>query len=115
MHIQISAQHFALGEALKDYIDAKLSTHIVKYTNCATGCDVHFSRINHQFQCEIVLHSGVKLTLVSQALSDDAYDCFDVSLAKLDKQLMKQSSKSKDHHQGLNRNKLSDANLQNLV
>jgi len=111
MHIQISAQHFALNEALQSYIHNKLSAHVVKYMNCSTGCDVHFSRINHLFQCEIVLHSGIKITFVSRSSAEDIYESFDICLAKLDKQLIKQSSRLKEHHQEKVKIDLEDADL----
>jgi ribosomal subunit interface protein len=99
MQINISAQHFSLGESLQRHVHDKLGDHVKKYFEHTIKCDVHFDKINHFYTCEIVASTGVKTTIVSNGSSDDIYASFDISLSKLDKQLRKYKSKLKDYHQ----------------
>jgi ribosomal subunit interface protein len=98
MQIHISAQHFSLGESLQSYIHDKLSSHIKKFLDHTVSCDVHFDKVHHSFMCEIVVHTGIKATIVSNSASEDAYSSFDIGIVKLDKQLRKYKSKLKDYH-----------------
>ena len=98
MQINISAQHFSLGESLQQYIYGKLQPYVKEYLDHATHSEVHFNKVRYQFSCEIVLHTGIKSTIVSDGLSEDVYTSFDISLAKLCKQLRKYKSKLKDYH-----------------
>ena len=98
MHINISAQHFSLGESLQSYINEKLNQHVKKYFDHTIKCDVHFDKMNHLFLCDIVASTGVKSTIVSDGSSSDVYESFDIALAKMDKQLKKYKSKLSDYH-----------------
>jgi ribosomal subunit interface protein len=99
MQVNISSQHFSMGESLQNYINEKLTTHVSKYFDHTIRCEVHFDKINHLFLCDIVAHTGVKTTIVSDGSASDVYASFDICLAKLDKQLNKYKSKLKDYHQ----------------
>ena len=99
MQLNISSQHFSMGESLQEYINQKLSAHVKKYFDHTIKCDVHFDKINHLFLCDIIAHTGVKTTIVSDGSASDVYTSFDICLAKLDKQLNKYRSKLKDYHQ----------------
>jgi ribosomal subunit interface protein len=106
MQINISAQHFSLGESLQQYIHDKLWPYVSHYLEHAVRSEVHFNKVRHQFSCEIVLHTGVKSTIVSDSTSDDVYTSFDISLAKLGKQLRKYKSKLNDYHQKMKVSKI---------
>ena len=99
MQIQISAQHFSLGQALQTHIREKLTYHVTKYFDHTISCEVHFNKVNHWFLCDIVVHTGVRATIVSEAQNSDPYAAFDICLAKIDSRLRKYKSKLKDYHQ----------------
>lgn len=102
MTISISGQHISIGNALQKYAREK-ATHIIeKYCHDIISVNIHFSKDNSHFTCNIILKygSGKHNIAKSSYSSDDIYAAFDMSLAKLEGQLRKYKSKFKNHHTG---------------
>ena len=98
MQIQISAQHFSLGQSLQGHIRNKLLDHVTKYFDHTVSCEVHFNKTSYSFLCDIVAHTGAKTTIISDAQNTDVYASFDLCLAKLDERLRRYKSKLQSHH-----------------
>ena len=72
MQVNISSQHFSMGESLQEYINQKLKSHVSKYFDHTIKCDVHFDKINHLFLCDIVAYTGDITTIVSDGSASEA-------------------------------------------
>jgi len=108
MNITIAGQHMSVGASLEEYVREKLQHIVDRYFDHVTGANVHFLKHGHLFKCDILVHDGTgRHTIIkSDAECDDVYSCFDLSVAKCEKQLRRYKSRLKDRH---NRVKLSDA------
>ena len=110
MNITIAGQHMSVGGSLEEYVREKLQHVVDRYFDHVTGANVHFLKHGHLFKCDILVHDGTgRHTIIkSDAECDDVYSCFDLALAKCEKQLRKYKSRLKDRH---NRVKLSEVDL----
>lgn len=110
MNVSIAGQHITIGTSLSEYVEERIQDVTKKYFDKAVGCNVHFTKENFEYLCDIVLHEGTgrHMTIRSNAKSDDIYSAFDMSLTKLEKQLRKYKSKLKDRH---NRVKASETQI----
>lgn len=98
MQISVSGQHVAIGKSLQDYARSRVSEVVTKYFENASTSNIHFTKRNYEFTCDILAHegSGRAIVLKSSATSDEIHASFDLALAKLEKQLRKYKSKLKD-------------------
>lgn len=95
MQINVSGHHVEVTDALRNYVEAKLDR-----------LERHSDRINH---VDVILgvekqrqkaESTVRIPggeLFADAESDDLYAAIDMLADKLDRQLIKQKEKQKDH------------------
>ncbi len=112
MHINVSSQHMSVHHNVHDYTKRQLTNIINKYFEHAISGHVNFAPVNTHIQCSISVNDGIKnhLLIFAQGLSDEIYNSFDITLAKLQKQLRKYRSKIKSHH---NQIKVSDVEALN--
>ena len=100
MQISVSGQHISIGTSLQDYVKDRTTQVVKKYFGHVISTNIHFSKHGFQFICDIILNDGTgrHIIIKSDSTSDDIYSSFDISLAKLEKQLRKYKSKLKDRH-----------------
>lgn len=110
MKITVAGQHMSVGASLSGYVQEKLEHVTDRYFEHAISANVHFVKHGYLFRCDIVVHDGTgRNTIIkSDAECDDVYSCFDLALAKCEKQLRRYKSRLKDRH---NKVKLSEADL----
>src|SRR3954464_7013250 len=96
MRIHVTARHIHLTDALRDYVNKKLSK-TQKYFDHLIWAQVILSveKLNHK--CEIVVHAS-KHTFRVMATSQDLYAAVDLSSDKIDAQLKKHKERTRDHH-----------------
>ena len=113
MNITIAGQHMSVGASLEEYVREKLQHIVDRYFEHATSANVHFLKHGHLFKCDILVHDGTgRHTIIkSDAECDDVYSCFDLSVAKCEKQLRRYKSRLKDRH---DRVKLSQVDLSGM-
>ncbi|MFY9589597.1 ribosome hibernation-promoting factor, HPF/YfiA family [Rickettsia endosymbiont of Halotydeus destructor] len=102
MSISVSGQHISIGSALQEHSKERTTQIVKKYFTDIINTSIHFSKESAFFTCDIIVKYGAgKHNLVkSSYTTDDIYSAFDISLAKLEKQLRKYKSKFKNHHTG---------------
>jgi len=110
MRITVSGQHMSVGASLDEYAQEKLRHVANRYFEHAISANIHFLKHGHLFKCDIVVHEGTgrHAIIKSDAECDDAHSCFDMALAKCEKQLRRYKSRLKDRH---NKIKMSEADL----
>lgn len=97
MQVQVSGQQIDIGASLKGYVEERACSTVEKYFEDAISFHVNFSKQVHLFYCDIILNDGTGRNVVrSKAEADEIYHCFDLALAKLEKQLRRYKSKIQD-------------------
>lgn len=87
MRYQISGKQIDVGEALSTHVKAEIGELVEKYAQRATECVVVFSRMAHEFTCEIDIHLSTGLKIHSQGHAPEIYATFESAREKADKQV----------------------------
>lgn len=100
MQIKVSGKGVDVGEALRKYVEERLSAGIPKYLDRVTSVDVVLSREAHMFRTDIVANTGTHAGLVVKGRGDagDAHASFDAAADKIEKQLRRYKRRLTDHH-----------------
>lgn len=100
MQIHVSGKQVDVGEALRTYVEQRLSSGISKYLDRVTQCDVVISREAHMFRADIVLNPGThsQLMVKGRAEAVDVHAAFDAAADKIEKQLRRYKRRLTDHH-----------------
>lgn len=95
MEIIIHGRHLDVTEAIRNYVEKKASK-LTKYSNRINK--VQFTlKIEGQNHISEAICSIAGATLVSEAADTDMYAAIDLGMDKLEKQLVRQREKLKDH------------------
>lgn len=97
MQINVSGHHVDVTDSLRSYVETKLDKlerHFDRITNMQVILSVEKQRQKAESTIRI---SGGELFAESE--SDDLYTAIDMLADKLDRQLIKQKEKMKDHKQ----------------
>jgi len=97
MQINVSGHHVDVTDSLRSYVESKLDKlerHFDRITNMQVILSVEKQRQKAESTIRI---SGGELFAESE--SDDLYTAIDMLADKLDRQLIKQKEKMKDHKQ----------------
>ncbi|MFT7242961.1 MAG: putative sigma-54 modulation protein [Candidatus Azotimanducaceae bacterium] len=97
MQINVSGHHVDVTDSLRSYVETKLDKlerHYDRITNMQVILSVEKQRQKAESTIRI---SGSELFAESE--SDDLYTAIDMLADKLDRQLIKQKEKMKDHKQ----------------
>jgi putative sigma-54 modulation protein len=95
MHITISARHFELTNAIRDYVEESL-IKLKRYFDHIITIHVTLAVESSRNQCEIVLHAS-KFTLQSNSEAMDMYIAIDDTIEKMEGQIKKLKEKVTDH------------------
>jgi putative sigma-54 modulation protein len=98
MRIDISGHQMDVTTALRDYAEDKLerlTRHFDQHLD--TRMILSVDKLSHR--AEATIHTAGK-TLFADAQASDMYAAIDLLADKLDRLVIKQKEKSKDHHRG---------------
>ncbi|HMB58249.1 MAG TPA: ribosome-associated translation inhibitor RaiA [Arenimonas sp.] len=98
MRIEISGHQMDITPALRDYVTeklARLSKHFEQHLD--TRVTLTVDKLDHK--AEATLHTPGK-NLFADASAADMYAAIDLLVDKLDRLVLKQKEKTKDHHRG---------------
>jgi len=98
MRIDISGHQIDITAALRDYATdkmGKLAKHFEQHLD--TRMILSVDKLDHK--AEATLHTPGK-TLYADAMAPDMYAAIDLLTDKLDRLVIKQKEKSKNHHRG---------------
>ncbi|MCD8480808.1 MAG: ribosome-associated translation inhibitor RaiA [Candidatus Cloacimonetes bacterium] len=95
MQITITARHFELTKAIRDYVESSC-LKLKKYFDHIINIHVTLALENSRNICELSLHAG-KFGLQAQAEEMDMYLCIDSALDKMEAQIKKLKDRVTDH------------------
>ncbi|WP_273690967.1 ribosome hibernation-promoting factor, HPF/YfiA family [Ketogulonicigenium vulgare] len=98
MRYQISGKQIDVGEALQLHVRTKIDEIMEKYAARPTSAVVLFSRIAHEFTCEITVHLSSGLIAQSRGRDSEVYIAFGQSVDRMEKQLRRNRRRLKDHY-----------------
>lgn len=94
----VQGQHLDVGDALRGYVQDKLSDTSTKFFNHSIQGNVHFAREANGFRSDITLSVGNGIVLKASGNEHDPYPAFDQANTRLTKQLKRYKERLKDHH-----------------
>lgn len=95
MHIMISGHHVDLTDAMRDYVNSKL-TRVERHFDNITKTQVTLSVEKKRQKAEATVHvSGADIFAASE--SEDMYAAIDTMADKLDRQIIKHKEKVRSH------------------
>lgn len=97
MVITVSGKHMDIGNSLQDYVHDRINLGVKKYLSNITQAKIVFSKHNHLYNAEIILHDSNMGLVKAESGSDDVYTAFDTAAIKIEKQLRKYKGKIKKH------------------
>jgi len=98
MQIQITGKNIDIGSALREHIEARVTSNVEKYDNRAVSVNVIVEKQKSTFLAECVLHLATGLTLNSKGSGGDAYSSFDLCLEHLETRLRRYKRRLSNHH-----------------
>lgn len=98
MKIQVEGKQMDVGESLTQHVKEELERVTAKYFEESIDAKVIFSKDNHFFNAEILIHAGKGINLQANGKADEAFPAFDISLDVLENRLRKHKNRLKDHH-----------------
>jgi ribosomal subunit interface protein len=98
MRYQISGRQIDVGEALQTHVKSELGETVEKYSQRPTDASVIFSRMAHEYGCEVTVHLSTGLTAAAKGHANEIYAAFENCREKMDKQLRRYKRRLKDHH-----------------
>ena len=100
MQLEISGQHLSMGESLQEYVKTNLTEVVCTYFKKAPSAQVHFSKQNHEFICDVIVNEGTgrHMIIKGNGSSNEVYHACDLAFKKIEKQLRKYKSKLNSHH-----------------
>lgn len=93
----IAGKHMDVGTSLQEYVHDRLDSGIKKILNDITQASVTFSKKNHLFHVDIIIHDRHLGFVKAESESDDVYAAFDTGVVKIEKQLRKYKGKISRH------------------
>jgi ribosomal subunit interface protein len=85
--ITVQSSTTDLGEALPRHARESIERVTGKYFDQLTSAAVHFTREGSNHRCTVNVHMSGVNTITGEALNDDAFQAFNMALAKAAKQL----------------------------
>ncbi len=97
MQILVKGKQVDVGEALRGYVEDRLTNGVAKYFDNAIDANVVFSREGPMFRADCAVHVGAGISVQSHAKSENAHACFDAAAERLEKRLRRYKRRLRDH------------------
>ncbi len=98
MEITVKGKQMDVGGALRGHVTENLGSVVTKYFDRALDATVTFSKINHGFRSDILVHPGRGLLVQGVGEGNDAHVAFDNAVHRIEKQLRRYKKRLRDHH-----------------
>lgn len=100
MQLTITGKQIDIGNALRTYVQNRLTLSVGKYFDRPVNGSVTFSRDGHEYRADCTVHLASGLHLQAQGRSTDIYASFDGAADRMDKRLRRYKRRIRDHHNG---------------
>ena len=97
MAFQVSGKHIAIGESLAQRARNRVQALVDRHSESDHSGHMTIAREGSGFRADCVLNLKSGVHVNAEATSNDAYECVDLAVERLGKQLSKQAAKVKDH------------------
>ena len=97
MVVTVSGKHMDIGNSLQEYVHDRIDFGVKIYLNDLTQAKIVFSKHNHLYHAEIILHDSNMGLVKAENSSNDVYAAFDMAAIKIETQLRKYKGKIKKH------------------
>ncbi|MDB5478701.1 MAG: raiA [Alphaproteobacteria bacterium] len=101
MQVIIQGQQVDVGDALRNYVQEKITDTCQRYFTHTIQSNVHFAPEANGFRTDITLSVGNGIMLKASGSNHDPYPAFDQASSRLVKQLKRYKDRLRDHHQSL--------------
>jgi len=113
MQITITARHFELTKAIRDYVETSC-LKVKRYFDHIITIHVTLALENSRNICELSLHAS-KFSLQSEAEEMDMYLSIDNALEKMEVQIKKLKDKVTDHHKRALKDQFDDFSRASVI
>ncbi|MBA3563881.1 MAG: ribosome-associated translation inhibitor RaiA [Gammaproteobacteria bacterium] len=98
MQLDLTGHHVEITDALRQYVDSKLSRLERHFDNVTDiHCILTVEKLRHKAEATVQVSGG---KLYADAVEEDMYAAIDALSDKLDRQVKKYKEKLTDHHAG---------------
>lgn len=97
MQVQISGKHVDVGQALRERVEAEITTTIGKYFERGGDAEVVVSREGHAFRVDCLVNLASGQRLQSHGSDSDAHAAFSVALEKIETRVRRYKRRLKSH------------------
>lgn len=97
MRYQITGKKIDIGEALQTHVRSELSELVEKYAQRPTDAMIFFSRVAHEFACEVVMHLPTGLNITAKGRATEIYAAFEAARERMDKQVRRYKRRLRSH------------------
>jgi len=97
MSFRVSGKNLAVGDALRDRINARIGEALNKYFDGGYSGHVTIARDGFGFRTECAVHLDSKITLHAEGSAADAYASADQAALRVEKRLRRYHRRLKDH------------------
>lgn len=97
MQVSVSGKQIDIGANLRAYVEEKLTNIVSKYYNNPIKSTVTFSREGSMIKSDVSVHPISGVVIQGEGESPDAYNAYDESLERINKQLKKYKQRLTDH------------------
>lgn len=100
MQLTITGKQIDIGNALRGYVQSRMTQSVGRYFDRPVDGSVTFSRDGFEYRSDCSVHLASGLHLHSQARSTDIYASFDAAIERMEKRLRRYKERLRDHHNG---------------
>jgi ribosomal subunit interface protein len=98
MNLTVKGKHIDVGDALRGFVEERLTAVTEKYFSNPIDATVVFSQDAHLYRADISVRIGRGIMLQSTAEATDIYPSFDAAAEKVGKRLRRYKRRLRDHH-----------------
>lgn len=99
MQIVVKGRHVTVTEDIRNYVQEKASK-LSRFYDRIHEVEVVFDHESEQFTCEMIVHLDQKNTVVARELGPDTFALIDLTLEKVERQIIKHKEKFRNNHKG---------------
>jgi ribosomal subunit interface protein len=103
MGMRVSGKNMDIGDALRQQVEARLSSAVAKYFDGSHSGHVTVARDGTGFRTECVLHLSSGVTLEASGAAHDAHASFEQTADRIEKRLRRYKRRLKDRQGGAQR------------
>jgi ribosomal subunit interface protein len=98
MNLTVKGKHLDVGDALRGFVEERLTALTEKYFSNPIDATIVFSQDAHLYRADISVRVGRGILLQSTAEATDIYPAFDAAAEKVGKRLRRYKRRLRDHH-----------------